>query len=449
MKGSILTLLITLIFNLGFSQVFDVDTIQFNGSTDTLINIVILGDGYTQNQLEKFVDDARNGSEALFNELPYSNYQNYFNVFLIKVPSNKSGAADDPENLIDNYYGSTYNAYGIQRLLVPMRVAKVTNVLANNFPTYDQVMMIVNDTRYGGSGGWISTSSTHADAFELVLHELGHSFADLIDEYWAGEQYAREGINMTQETNLDLLKWINWYRDLGVGLYPHSESPTWYRPHQNCKMRYLGAAYCAVCKEGIIERIHSLVSPLTSYIPGSASLNPSDYPIYFNLNLIKPEPNTLQIKWTLNNSPFDLYTDSVKIDSHELLSGSNSLSVTIEDTTELLRVDEHNQIHMSIVTWNIEKSITGIENVAVSSNKMNFSIYPNPFQNYLTIKTEQEMEENLKVEFVDMMGRIILSDKLKPQKDLILNTAFLKDGYYIIKLYADEVLIASRKILKN
>ena len=95
MKSSILTLLITLTFNLGFSQVFDVDTIQFNGNTDTLINIVFLGDGYTQNQLEKFVDDASNGSEALFNELPYSNYQNYFNVFLIKVPSNESGAAKE------------------------------------------------------------------------------------------------------------------------------------------------------------------------------------------------------------------------------------------------------------------------------------------------------------------------------------------------------------------
>ncbi len=447
MKNLIFTLLIAITCNLGFSQVFDVDTIQFNGSADTLINIVILGDGYTQNQLPQFVDDAADGSEALFNEIPYSNYQNYFNVFLIKVPSNESGAADDPSSLIDNYYGSTYNAYGIQRLLVPMRELNVANVLANNFPSYDQVMMIVNDTRYGGSGGWISTSSTHADAFELILHELGHSFANLIDEYWAGKQYAHEGINMTQETNVDLLRWKNWYGDLGVGLYPHSESPTWYRPHQTCKMRYLGSAFCAVCKEGIIERIHSLVSPLISYIPASTSLSPSDYPISFKLNLIEPEPNTMQIKWTLNNLPFDLNTGSVKIDANQLVSGLNSLTVTIEDTTELLRVDEHNKIHITHITWNIENLVTGIE--TLSAERMDISIFPNPIQNHLTIKIDSEIQEDLKVEIFDIMGRIQVSQVFNFQEYYSLNLANLKQGYYIIKLYTDNKLIASRKLIKN
>ncbi|RIJ46160.1 T9SS C-terminal target domain-containing protein [Maribellus luteus] len=447
MKNLVFTILISLMFRIGFSQVFDVDTIQYNGSADTLINIVILGDGYTQNQLGQFVKDASDGLEALFNEDPYSNYRNYFNVFLIKVPSNESGAADDPDNLIDNYYGSTYNAYGIERLLVPIREFRVTNVLANNFPSYDQVLMIVNDARYGGSGGWISTSSIHSDAFELIRHELGHSFAGLVDEYWAGNNYAREGINMTQETNVDFLRWKNWYGDLGVGLYPHSESPTWYRPHQNCKMRYLGPAFCAVCKEGIIEKIHSLVSPLVSYVPASTNLNPSDYPISFKLNLIEPEPNTLQIKWTLNNSPFDLNTDSVKIESFELVSGSNNLSATIEDTTGLLRVDGHNQIHMFIVSWNVEKLETGIE--TLSSQKMNISIFPNPFQDYLVIKNEEELKENLKVEIVDMMGNILMSHISRKEEYCTINMSSLNRGFYMINLYVGEVLIATRKMVKN
>ncbi len=449
MKNLIFTLLISLTFNIGFSQVFDVDTIQFNGSTDTLINIVILGDGYTQNQLDQFIIDAHENTEALFKEVPYSNYQNFFNVFLIKVPSNESGAADDPNNLIDNYFGSAYNSYGIQRLLVPVKPGNVTDVLANNFPLYDQVLMIVNDTRYGGSGGWISTSSVHEDAFELTLHELGHSFTDLIDEYWAGSQYAREGINMTQVTDLQVLKWRNWYGGQGVGLYAHSESPSWYRPHQNCKMRYLGSTYCAVCKEGIIERIHSLISPLVSYNPTSTSLDHMEYPITFNLNLIEPEPNTLQIKWTLNNSLFELDTDLVEIDSDDLVSDSNTLSATIEDTTNLLRVDGHRQIHLAVVTWNIEKLATGIENAVVSSKKLNINIFPNPFQNYLTIKYEGELRGNLKVEIVDMMGRIQVSQIFKPQEFTSLNMSSLNQGNYIVKLYDREVLIATHKIVKN
>jgi hypothetical protein len=74
-------------------------------------------------------------------------------VFAIKVPSNVSGAADNPNQLIDNYFGSTYNYSGIERLLVPVHSAQIVNVLASQLPESDQVILIVNDTRYGGSGG--------------------------------------------------------------------------------------------------------------------------------------------------------------------------------------------------------------------------------------------------------------------------------------------------------
>ena len=250
------------VFFISFSviaQKFDVDTLQKNGSIDHLINIVILGDGYTQNQLDKFVNDARNITDAFFKEIPFSNYRNYFNIFIIKVPSNVSGAADRPNNMIDNYFGSTYNyASGIERLLYPTKTAKVMDVLAQNFPKYDQVVMIVNDTRYGGGGGWLSALSTDPSSREIFLHEFGHSFAGLADEYWAGDQYAAEKINMTRETNLQRLRWKNWYGDFNIGLYSHSESPAWYRPHQNCKMRYLGRGYCSVCMEGIIEKLNNI-----------------------------------------------------------------------------------------------------------------------------------------------------------------------------------------------
>jgi len=438
MRALVLTILTSLLSYSTYSQKFDVDTIQYNGSSDTLINVVILGDGYTQNQLGRFVTDAHNASNALFNETP------------IKVPSNVSGAANHPDNLIDNYFGSSYNAYyEIERLLVPMRSANVTNVLANNFPSYDQVLMIVNDSRYGGSGGWMATFSTNSSSSEIFLHELGHSFAYLIDEYWAGAQYAHEGINMTQETNIAALVWKNWYGDFGIGLYPHSESPKWYRPHQNCKMRFLGPAFCSVCREGIIERIHSLVSPLVSYHPRTTRINLSTAQISFKLNLIKPDPNTLHVEWRLNNSQYKVNSDSIKIDAADFIAGLNNLSVTIEDTTEFLRVDNHNSIHLSVVNWNIEIPVTGIENAAVSSKKMDFSIFPNPFHDYLTIEFKKEPNEKMKVEIIDMMGRIKVSETYKAQKIYTLNTKSLDKGYYLIMLYSSNILIATHKIVKN
>ena len=450
MRPLIISLLIYFASHSAYSQNFVVDTIQFNGSSDALINIVILGDGYLQNELDQFVADATNASNHLFEETPFSNYQNYFNVFLIQVPSNVSGAANDPNHLIDNYFGSTYNAYyDIERLLVPMKTEKITNVLASNFPSYDQVLMIVNDSIYGGSGGWVATFSTNAASLEIFLHELGHSFAGLADEYWAGEQYAQEAINMTQETTLGVLRWKNWYEDYDVGLYPHSESPSWYRPHQNCKMRFLGPAFCSVCKESIVERIHSLVSPLISYSPTSTPINTSTYPLFFNLNLIEPNPTTLQIEWRLNNSLIELNSDSLRIDSTDLITGSNNLSVIIEDTTEFLRIDNHHSIHLSVINWNIHINVTGIERVVVSLKEMDFSIFPNPFHDDLTIEFKEELNEKLKVEIIDMLGITKVSATFKPQKIYTLNTVNLHKGHYLILLYSGNVLIATHKIVKN
>ena len=341
-----------------FAQKFEVETIQQNGSIDHLINIVILGDGYTRNQLDKFVSDAHNISNAFFNEVPFSNYRNYFNIFLIKVPSNVSGAADNPNAMIDNYFGSTYNyASGIERLLYPTKTSKVMDVLANNFPKYDQVVMIVNDTRYGGGGGWLSALSTDPSSREIFLHEFGHAFANLADEYWAGDQYASEKINMTRETNLQRLKWKNWYGDNDIGLYSYSESPTWHRPHQNCKMRYLGRSYCSVCIEGLVEKIHSMVSPLVSYNPVSKNVTDDQYPLSFQLNLIEPVPNTLQINWNLNNAAVGSKTDELIINQSNLIQGANSLTVTIEDATNMLRIDNHHSVHSSLLSWNIEKKV--------------------------------------------------------------------------------------------
>ena len=430
------------------AQQFEVDTIRMNGNTDRLINIVILGDGYTQNQLSQFANDARNATNAFFNEPPFSHYQNYFNVFAIKVPSNVSGAANDPSQLIDNYFGSTFNYAGIERLLVPTRTSNIMNVLANNFPEYDQVIMVVNDAKYGGSGGWIATFSTDASSIEIFLHELAHSFADLADEYWAGPQYAAEKTNMTQNTNLETLKWKNWYGDFNIGLYPYSESPTWYRPHQNCKMQYLGASFCAVCSEGLVERIHTLVSPIYSYSPTSGSITDNNYPLFFNLELIKPNPNTLRTEWIFNNSVRNLNEEKFILNETDLIQGLNTISVCVEDTTELLRVDNHNSIHLSVINWEIQ-STTSIKEIPLSTTKMDINIYPNPFQDYLTIKFKQNLKDNLKVEIIDIMGRIQVVEVFSPQESYSLNLRNLHIGYYIVNLYLDNTKIASSKIIKK
>ncbi len=235
MKHCILTLFILFTFHILVGQTFPVTAIVNNGANDKYINFVMLGDGYKSNQQSTFITDATNITSDLFSQSPFLEYKNFFNVYAIEVPSNESGA-DHPGTAtdviepafaiqdVDNYFGSTFDAFGIHRLLVPMNSANVHSVLANNFPAYDQVMVIINSPHYGGSGGWLASTSTNAAANEIAIHEIGHSFAGLADEYWAGDQYANEKPNMTQESNPSLVKWKNWMNINNVGIYPYGSS---------------------------------------------------------------------------------------------------------------------------------------------------------------------------------------------------------------------------------
>jgi hypothetical protein len=448
MRKTVLMLIIAICTFSVAAQNYKLDTIQFNGKANAFINIVILGDGYKESELNTFAEDARNMSGALFKEKPFSNYQNYFNVFIIKVPSNASGAALDPGNPIDNYFGSTFNYAGIERLLVATRNDRITNVLAHNFPEYDQVFMIVNSSKYGGSGGWVATASTHSSSAEIAIHELGHSFTNLVDEYWAGSQYAREAWNMTRETNLETLKWKNWHGEFGIGLYPFSESPTWHRPHQNCKMRFLGVPFCSVCTEATVERIHTLVSPLKSHSPVDTEIATPEFPVTFKLDLIRPNPNTLQRTWQLNGIAFSRDVDSVIINRSNLAEGDNILSVTILDTTQLSRNESHSSIHLYMVTWSINNTTTGIESITSTSNDFIYKLYPNPAAEHLNIKIQGAVHEDLKAEILDLQGRLISSHILSPEDINSLSLNGLTSGTYLINFYIGDRYVASGKFIK-
>jgi len=358
-------------WSVSYAQVFDVDTLQYTGDIDQRINLVILGDGYQETELQQFITDAGNFTDTFFSNSPYLEYRQFFNVFTIKVPSNESGASHpgtatdvmEPEHPVievDNYFGSIFDYYEIHRLLVPVNTSAIMNVLANNFPSYDQVVMLVNTPYYGGSGGQWATASTNPESSDVAIHELGHSFVGLKDEYWAGDFYAAEGINMTQETDPLLVRWKNWMGDYGVGIYQHccgETSASWYKPHENCKMQYLNKPFCPVCVEGTIERIHALTDPIISYSPAEKNISTLSCDVEFSVDLVEPEPNTLRRRWILNDVEIERNMDVVQVSGDSLNVGANTLKLVIEDTTELLRVDNHENMHVYNVSWNITNNL--------------------------------------------------------------------------------------------
>lgn len=393
-----------------FCQKFEVDTLVYNGSTSKYINFVILGDGYTSDQMTNFYDDAVRFKNYLLNKAPYSYYKNYFNVFLIKTPSNESGVkhpntASDCSNASpqvpvsnpDNYFGSTFDAYGIHRLLVPMNTTSIMTVLANNFPEYDQVFILANTPYYGGSGGQFATASLHTSSSEIAVHEIGHSFAGLADEYWAGSQYAMEKPNMTADNNPNTIKWKNWLTSgTGIGIYQFSGQP-WYKPASGtCDMELLNKPFCAVCTETIIEKIHQLESPIRSYSP-AGSMQTITSPVYFALKLIKPVPNTLKSEWFLNGTRINKNVDSVQISTAQLISGTNSVSAKVIDTTALIRIDSHAANHLYITTWSVSKNNTGIYEIGNRTNVVEIRMYPNPASSVLNILYKTELKEDLQI----------------------------------------------------
>lgn len=445
------------------AQTFDVEAIKLSGDNNKRINIVILSDGYQATEFDKFITDATSFSNAMFTQEPFKEYTNYFNVYAIKVPSNESGA-DHPANATDvtepvfpaatkdTYFNTSFDTAGFHRLLYTYSSSLIYNVLANSFPEYDQPIILVNSSEYGGAGGPYAVSSTGASANEIAIHELGHSLFDLRDEYYPGDGRLFEAINATQETSPTLVKWKNWMGLDGVDIYPYGtsgEAATWNRPHQNCKMRYLGVPFCSVCKEGIVEKIHSLVSPIDSYLPVSNSVNATTYPLDFQLNLIKPIPNTLKTEWTLNSSNFANDVDDISIIETDLNLGTNDLSVVVHDDSPFLKVDNHNTVHVYTVTWTITKSALGIDDITSEQNDFNITLFPNPSSYFINLKVESKSTKKLKIDIVSLDGKRLKSAKISNYKNKQIDISRLSNGIYLINIYSDNVLLTSKRFVKQ
>lgn len=442
MKKLIVFFFFCFLVQLSSAQVFTVDTISKTGPLNKRINLVYLADGYTAAEQAKFIADVINMNDKLFNTIPFKEYKNYFNVFAVKVISAESGikhantapdcpgAGTHPVSNPLNYFGTKFDAFSIHRLVVPDSFAKINAVLAANFPDYDQVLMVSNTSFYGGSGGSIATSTTHANAAEIMIHEVGHSFAGLADEYWAGSQYAAEKPNMTAQSNATLVKWKNWIGTTNIGVFQHSGGPGWYKPTTGgvCKMEVLNPAFCNVCKETFVERIHNLTSPLDSYFPANAiPLN-----VYatqgFKLNLINPIPNTLKRTWKVNGNQQALNVDSFTVLSGSLPNGNHTVLATVLDTTELSRADNHISLHTYNITWNMSVA-TGISEPDLFQASL--KIFPNPFQENLVVQYQLEKRADVSIQLVSLDGKQMQLVQVKKQNAGNYTVPFSLEQYHL------------------
>jgi hypothetical protein len=160
--------------------------IQKMGEPATKVDFVILGDGYTTRELKKFEADARRLTEVLFATSPFKDHRRDFNVWALCPPAAESGISRPSTGIYrDSPLGATYDAFGSERYVLTFDNHALRKVA--QFAPYEFIEILANNRTYGGGGIFNLYSTVAADnAFGnyVFVHEFGHHFAGLADEYY-------------------------------------------------------------------------------------------------------------------------------------------------------------------------------------------------------------------------------------------------------------------------
>ena len=248
-----------------------------NGSPAKKVDMVILAEGYTEQEMDKFVEDAQRVTGYLFDEEPFKSAKNNFNVKAVLTPSAESGTDIPGENIYKNtVLNSTFYTFDLPRYLTTSDMKTVYDAAAT--VPYDHIYVLVNSDRYGGGGFYNFVSVCTADDEQtkpVFVHEFGHGFAGLGDEYYtssvAYEDFYNLDIepwelNLTTLTDFDS-KWKNMIQDSvpiptprkpkfseTIGAFEGGgyTSEGIYSPQMDCRMKSNYATeFCPVCQEAI------------------------------------------------------------------------------------------------------------------------------------------------------------------------------------------------------
>lgn len=374
-------------------------TVRDNGDPANRVDLVVLGDGYTASEMNKFADDVEDLIAGLFDQEPLKEYWRYFNVHRIDVVSNESGAdhpESDPAIEKDTAFDAAYNCAEIERLIC-IDNDKVLTVLTRslNANRRDIILLLVNDPKYGGSGGVPAVTSIHSAMIEIILHEFGHSFAHLRDEYFFDDEerckeYSEiyglepdiepEGANVTRESNRASIKWNHWI-DVATEIPTRTDHPgvpglyegalycpeRIFRPTFASKMRWLNHPFEQINSEQIVKEIYNLVSPLDHTFPENSFLSlEAGHTQTFYVSTLVPASHELTVSWLVNGRLQGTglqYT----LDSSRLDHSTHTVEAMVEDRTPLVRNDP-DSVLMDRRTWNVTiRSATAKPDLVIAS----------------------------------------------------------------------------------
>lgn len=272
-----------LIRHIGERDVTPFVTLQEATDSKKCINIAYISEGYTDVEMDIFINDARIANEALFAHEPFKTMRDRFNVIAVKATSEESGTSEPAKGIWKRTaLGSHFDTFYSDRYLTTLNIKDLHDRLAGT--PYEHIIILVNTKHYGGGGilNSYNLSMTHHPAYKsVVVHEFGHSFAGLADEY----AYETEPLEMYPkdtepwEPNITTLKDFNgkWEKMIPEGTpvpTPKSDNPETvrnkvglfegagyslfgvYRGVQDCRMRTNeNPEFCIVCRNAITNLI--------------------------------------------------------------------------------------------------------------------------------------------------------------------------------------------------
>jgi len=160
-----------------------------NGPATEKVDLLILGDGYTEAQMPKFRADARRLAGVLFETEPFKSRKGDFNVRTIELPAKEPGIyRKDGAIYRRTRLGTQYGIFGSERYVLTYDERALRDVAAA--APYEFVEILVNDARYGGGGIYGDQATASVDtafANYMFVHEFGHHFAGLADEYYTSD----------------------------------------------------------------------------------------------------------------------------------------------------------------------------------------------------------------------------------------------------------------------
>ena len=240
---------------------FPVHVIHKAGDDKENFVIVIMGDGYTADEQDKFLQDAAEKARGMLTWSPYKEYSDRINIYAVQAVSNESGISEYGGKSVDTYFhvaaygkalgftsGGTDKAKALRAELEERYLDAGANV--------GTIHVLCNsEGSFGASQNSLFSFSANSEDNQngtVMAHEIAHSIGGLGDEY---ERYTNKP-NTSDTTNPETIKWAKMLGFRGIGV-TQAGTETAFAPSRECMMRWLGQPFCEVCKMELARNLNN------------------------------------------------------------------------------------------------------------------------------------------------------------------------------------------------